>query len=78
MLNNPSVIYIVKTFEKDSKKFLLMQLYTSCCKDRILFQKIGDGKYFNCLTMEECAEPYNKLIEQAIKNQDFLPKWMDQ
>lgn len=68
------MIYIVKEFEQDNRSYILMQLYTSCCKDRILFQKLAEGKYFNCATLEECNEGYNKLIMQAIANKDFLPE----
>ncbi len=70
------MIYIVKQFEKDGKDFILIQLATSCCKDRILFEKIAEDKYYNWHTLEECPPGWNKLIEQAIKNQDWLPEYL--
>lgn len=55
-------------FNEDNDEIFIIELFTSCCKGRLPFKKIGNETYFDLTKMEACPPGWNKLIEDAIVN----------
>jgi len=47
-------------------EIVVVQLFTACCKDRLVFRLISKDHYINLATQEE-AEGWNKQIRIALE-----------
>lgn len=63
------MILILNNFCRVAEKdeLVIIQLNTSCCKDRLVFRSISKGHYINLSTLEE-AEGWNIQIRIALEN----------
>ena len=70
------MIYIKqKLLHPDTNEyFVVMQLYTMCCKDILLFKRITDKTWYSVDKLEECNDNWNRLINQALENDIWMPK----
>lgn len=64
------MVSVITTFcriqEKD--EIVIIQLYTQCCKEKLIFKKISINEYFSFATQENCPEGWNNQIRTALEN----------
>lgn len=67
------MVFLLKDYDTpEGEHYTLIQTYTSCCHERILFKRTPEG-YLNIET-NEISEGWNKQIAFAIENQKWFPK----
>jgi len=68
------VVYIIKEYDENDEHYILMQLATTCCKDKLLFKRLTLNTWFNCIIGEPCPPMWNQQIENAILMKEYLPE----
>lgn len=62
------MVSVITTFcriqERD--EIVIIQLYTQCCKDKLIFKRIKSNEYFAFNTQENCPDGWNNQLIAAL------------
>jgi hypothetical protein len=62
------MVHVLKEYTEDGEDYIVIKLFTACCKDTLTFKKLTQTTYFDMQEMEEASEGWNNTINKALDN----------
>jgi hypothetical protein len=61
------MFWVRRTFDDENgDHYVELQLWSSCCKEVILFKRIDDNHYFDMRNLDDATPQWNEHIKEAL------------